>query len=133
MQALENGDLDNLSSAIRSTPSDVAPLDSIYHALLRVVGGYQTKEAMEINRLMRSNEALRARKQANYERQGKIVFAALCERWPGAEQHLRLIAMVGIGALRIAAERWTEEGMTRLLADYLKEALDGLRKELPAI
>lgn len=132
VQALESGNLDMLHTAIASSPPDLPPLDSVHHAFLRIIARYQTKEAMEINRLMRTNEALRARKQANYEHQERIIFAALCEKWPKAERHvrLRLVAMIGVGAMRLASERWYEEGMKRPLVDYLKDAIQSIRKEL---
>jgi hypothetical protein len=80
---------------------------------------------------MRSTEALCARKQANYERQERALFAALCEKWPEPARApgLRLVAMVGIGALRLAAEAWSAGQGSRPLQAFLDEAFAQVRAE----
>jgi hypothetical protein len=51
----------------------------------------------------------------------QIVFDALCELHPqpGLRTSLRTVAMVSIGAMRLAMEAWRQEHAKRPLADYL--------------
>ena len=76
-----------------------------------MIGRYQSDEAEAIDRLMHGNDALRARKQADYERQERALFAALCEKWPQAARRpaLQMVAMAGIGMMRVATTRWREQ------------------------
>ncbi|MDQ0447036.1 hypothetical protein [Methylobacterium aerolatum] len=48
--------------------------------MLKMVSVFGTKEARAINRLLSSTEALRARKQANYETRKRMILATLRER-----------------------------------------------------
>lgn len=70
-----------------------------------------------------STEALRARKQAGYASREDALFAALREKWPAQERapELRVIAMMGIGAMRLAAEQWSAEKGELPLRAYLDE------------
>ena len=121
-----------LRAALAESSPDAIPLEAIRDALLAVIGRYETEEAIAIDRLMRSTEALRARKQANYARQEQTLFAALVERWPDPARRpaLRLAAMVGVGVLRVAAETWSAGKGCRPLADYLQDAFVNLRTEI---
>ena len=82
LAAWESGVEDAFRAALAEGSPDAIPLDAIRDALLAVIGRYETDEAIAIDRLMRSTEALRARKQANYERQEQTLFSALVARWP---------------------------------------------------
>jgi len=81
---------------------------------------------------MRANEALRARSQAKYVQQEQVVFEALCEMWPQPKrrQALRLVAMMSIGAMRIAIDTWSQEGGKRPMAAYLRQAFASLETEM---
>lgn len=83
-------------------------------------------------RLMRQSEAVQARKQASYVEQEKALFAALRERWPEPERAtgLRLVAMLAIGAMRLAAEAFNREGGKRSMPDLMNEAFDALEGEM---
>jgi len=130
--AWKSGAEEAFRAALAEGSPDVIPLDAIRDAFLTVIGRYETDEAIAIDRLMRSTEALRARKQANYERQEQTLFSALVERWPDPARRpaLRLAAMVGVGVLRVAAETWSAEKGRRPLADYLQDAFVNLRTEM---
>jgi AcrR family transcriptional regulator len=100
------------------------PLDVVYQGLARLASQYETAEALSIDHLMRSTEALRVRKQANYERLERSVTAALEQRCPDPAQHsvLRLAALVGIGTLRLALENWGADGHRGPVIGYLDDA-----------
>jgi hypothetical protein len=83
---------------------------------------------------MRSSPAVQARKQARYVEQEGILFAALSARWPDPARAmaLRLIAMLAIGAIRLATEALGQEDERRSLIELLNAAFDALTCELEA-
>lgn len=123
---------DAFRANLAKAPEDRAPLDAVRDALLAMISLYESDEAIAIDRLMRSTAALRARKNANYLRQEQTLFAALSEKWPDPARRLRLriVAFIGIGAMRLAAEQWNQERGTRRLEGYLLETLAQLRTEV---
>jgi AcrR family transcriptional regulator len=132
VNAFESSTDEAFRAAIAAEPLDEAPLDAVRNAFLKVIASYETKQAIAIDGLLRSTEALCARKQANYARKEQMLFEALSARWQDPERRasLRLVAMVGVGALRLAAETWSMEQGRRPLGDYLEEAFRGLRSEI---
>jgi AcrR family transcriptional regulator len=108
-----------------------APVDAVLNALLKMSARYTSQQTMAIDRLLRSNESLRARKQAGYVQREQEVFTALTELWPQPERRtaLRAVAMASIGALRLAMEAWNQDGGTRPVADYLREVFTNLKTE----
>jgi len=130
--AYQAGFADALKAAILAESTDVSPLEAVRNALIRLATGFQSPQAIAIDRLMRANEALRARKQANYLQQEQAVFDALCELWPGKKRQpaLRLVAMASIGAMRIAVEEWSQHDGKRPLAKFVREAFANLKAEI---
>jgi AcrR family transcriptional regulator len=126
----------NLYEAIRAAVVEeshaATPLTATRRAMTRLTSLYETEEALAIDRLMRSTETLRARKQANHERQEQILFTALAQRWPDPEQRpaLRLVSMVGVATLRLAIDVWRDEEHRGLLATHLDKAFETMRAEL---
>jgi AcrR family transcriptional regulator len=129
LQAVEGDAEDAFRQGLAAISDQTPPLDAVEEALIGLVVRYSSEEAMAIDRVMRSTEALRARKQANYERQEKALFSALCEKWPHFEpiSRLRILAMAGIGAKRIAAERWRDDANGESLDMHIKQAFAELR------
>jgi len=123
--AWQNGIGDAIRRAILAGPGDDAPLDTVLAAILSLAGNYDPEKLILIDRLLRSTEQLRASKHAKYLRQEQAVFEALCQKWPQDDRRdaLRLVAMICIGILRIAVDRWVEDGGTGRLADYLRLTL----------
>jgi AcrR family transcriptional regulator len=134
LETWEGGLADALRAAITEQPPLATPLAVVRQGLASLTSRYETGEALAIDRLMRSTETLRARKQANYERQERIISAALAQRWPEPErqQALRLVAMIGVGTLRLAIETWSGEERRGSLASYLDEAFKTVRSEIAA-
>lgn len=120
--------------ALAAVPKHLRPIEAIHAALRGMIASYESEQAIAIDRFMRSTELLRARKQANYERQERELLAALRERWPGAQREpgLRAAAMIGIGAIRLASERWSEEQARLPLEQYLDEVFAAVRREIAA-
>jgi hypothetical protein len=109
-----------------------APLDAVHHCLLKLISRYETKESIIVDRLLRSTEALRARKQAVYVDMEQALLGAMCELWPEPKRRasLRIVAMVSIGAMRLAMEIWRQENGKRSLAKYLRESFATLKAEI---
>ena len=83
-------------------------------AVLEELGGQEAPgdEMLAIDRLMRGSASVQARKQVSYRQQEEALLAALKERWPepAREMRLRVIAMVAVGATRLASETSNQEG-----------------------
>jgi AcrR family transcriptional regulator len=120
-----SGFLDALRPAMLEESPRQAPLAAVRHCLLKLISRYETKESIIVDRLMRSTEALRARKQAIFIEMEEALFAAMRELWPQPQRRttLRMVAMISIGAMRLAVEDWRQAGGKRSLADYLTRYL----------
>lgn len=118
---------------LRKASPDQAPLDAVRDVMVKHIARYTTEEMTAVDNLMRSSDALLARKQAFYAQQEVVVFDALCEVWRQPERRaaLRMVAMVSIGALRLALQSWREQaGPRKPAARFLREAFDSLKTEL---
>jgi len=132
LDAVDEGIHDAFRATLTSASREQKPIEAVHTALQQMIGHYANDEAIAIDRLMQSTDALRARKQANYARQEEALFAALCEIWRDSRRRpgLRLVAMVGIGAMRVAADRWREAPDKRPLARELDHAFRELHSEM---
>jgi hypothetical protein len=96
-----------------------------------MIASFGSERARKIDIVLHSTDALRACKQADYERLEGFVFSALVEKWPEPRGtlRLRLIAIIGIGALRVAVDRWRLDA-SGSLQDYVNESFAALRSEI---
>ena len=62
-------------------------------------------------RVVRQSETLRARNNRRLRQLEQAVLEGLCEVWPKREnrERCRLVAMISIGALRLASDAWIEQ------------------------
>lgn len=130
--SLQSGMGAMIADAVRRAPGTTRPLDAIRDATVAVCTSIPTDEMIIIDRLMRSSEAVQARKQASYVQHEQALFAALRERWPErpSEIALRLVAMLAIGAIRLSTEIFHIEGGQRPIEAVLREAFDALEAEI---
>ncbi|MDB5488808.1 MAG: TetR family transcriptional regulator [Reyranella sp.] len=130
--SLQNGIGDMIVGALQLVPRDKRPLDALRDAIVTVCAAVPADDMIAIDRLMRSSEAVQARKQASYIQHERAVFAALRERWPEPEREtgLRLVAMLAIGAMRLACDVLSREDGKRPLPELLHEAFDALENEI---
>ena len=111
------------------------PLDAVKSALVGLTISYESdqarKQMMEIDRFIRSNETLRAREATKYAQQEQAVFEALCAMWPQPKrrQALRVVAMISIGAFRLAIDRWSQDEGKRPFAAYLRDCFANIEAE----
>jgi AcrR family transcriptional regulator len=129
--AWQGGLIEAIRTAVLAQSTKQAPLDAVKNALLTLATRYQSNQAIVVNRLLRANETLRARSQTKYVQQEQVVFEALCELWPQPKrrQALRTVAMMSIGAVRLAMDTWSQEGGKRPVAAHLREAFANLKAQ----
>lgn len=131
LTAHDNGFREALRLAMLDEPSDQAPLDAVQKCLIKLASRRETKESIIFDRLMQSTEALRARKEAVFVEAEQILLEAMCELWPspGRRDGLRLVAMVAMGTLRLALDKWKQNDAAHPLAYYLRQGFTLLAKQ----
>ncbi|PDT38036.1 TetR family transcriptional regulator [Rhizobium sp. M10] len=129
LAAWQKGLPEAFHAAVLAQSKDQSPLDMVCNAHLTLLANFDAEQAMAIDRILRSNEQLRASNQAKYLLMEQVTFEVLCEIWPHQPRRetLRVVAMVSAGALRLAIDRWAEGQGSKALADYVKESFAALR------
>lgn len=128
-----SGYADILKSAILENASATAPLDLVRATLVNLSNTrFQSYQTIAFARLIRESEILCARRLARYAQLEQALHEALCILWPEEQRRdgLRLVAMVSIGTLRLAADKWLEQNGERPLATYIEEAFEHLKIEI---
>jgi AcrR family transcriptional regulator len=120
-----------LRPAMLEESPDQAPVDAAKHCLIKLASRYETKESIVFDRLMQSTAALRARKEAVFVDAEQILLDAMCELWPapGRRDGLRLVAMVAMGTLRLALDKWKQNDAAHPLAYYIRQSFALLAKQ----
>jgi hypothetical protein len=97
--------------------------DATCQCLLKLASRFEVKESIIIDRLLRSTDALRARKQAIFVEMGEIVFEAMCQLRPQPKKQpsLRLVEMIAIGVMHVSMEGWPQDNGRRSLVKFLEE------------
>jgi AcrR family transcriptional regulator len=118
-------------ASLADVDSNTPPFEAMALALRDMIASFGSERARKIDTVLHSTDSLRACKQADYERLESFMFSALAEKWPEPSGYLRLrlIAMVGISALRVAVERWRLDA-SGSLQDYVNESFAALRSEI---
>jgi len=131
LAAHDSGFREALRPTLLEASPDQPPLDAVERCLIKLASRYETRESVVYDRLMQSTEALRARKEAVFVDAEKILLEAMCELWPspGRRDELRLVAMVAMGTLRLALEKWKQNDATRPLAHYIRQSFALLARQ----
>jgi len=131
LTAHDNGFRQALRSAMRDESPDQPPLEAVQKCLIKLASRRETKESIVFDRLMQSTEALRARKEAVFVETEQILLQAMCELWPSPARRdgHRLVAMVAMGTLRLALDKWKQNDATDPLAYYLRQGFALLAKQ----
>ncbi len=130
--AWQSGLAESLRTFILEAAGDPPPLDALCDALLKLAEPYDTDTMLVITRLLRSSDQLRAANQVKFLRMEQAAFEALCNRWPQRvrREGLRMVAMIGLGAFRIAIDEWTDAGGKQPFTKRIDKAFSALRTEL---
>lgn len=131
LAARDSGFREALKPAMLAESPDQAPIEAVQKCLIKLASRYETKESIVFDRLMQSTEALRARKEAGFVETEQILMEAMCELWPspGRRDGLRLVAMVAMGTLRLALDKWKQSDAAHPLAHYLHQSFTLLAKQ----
>ena len=108
-----------------------SPIDAARKTFLALASTYQTEESVIADRILRSIETLRLRKEALLVQMEQVLAEAMYELWPDATRRpaLRLAAMMAMGTLRFAKDNWRQEDAARPLTHYIDEAFDLLAQQ----
>ena len=121
-----------LRPAMLEQSPDRDPLDAVRECLLKLASRFTTKESVIVDQLLRSTEALRVRKEAEFVTIERVLVEAMCELWPLPAQHdrLRMAAMLAMGTLRLALAKWRQEKAEHSLEHYLRQSFVLLESQL---
>ena len=130
--SLQSGIGEMLADAVRRAPSSSTPIEVVRDAAIGVSKVIPTNDMIEMDRLMRTSPSVQARKQVSYVQQEGEIYEALSERWPEPERStaLRVVAMLSVGAMRIAGDIFSQEKGVRPMVDLLEEAFGSLIQEV---
>ena len=130
----DGGFSETLRAAVLEQTTRQSPLDAVKNALLELTARFQVdyKQTKVIERLMSANESLRIRQQAKYVEKEEAVFEALRQMWPQSHRQaaLRAVAMMSVGALRLAIDNWNRDQGKRPLAIHVMETFACLDQEI---
>lgn len=131
LAAHDGGFREALGPAMLEESPEQRPLAAVQNCLIKLASRRETKESVVFDRLMQSTEALRARKEAGFVQTERILLEAMRELWPSPERRdgLRLVAMVAMGTLRLALERWKQTEAAHPLTYYVDESFALLAQE----
>jgi AcrR family transcriptional regulator len=119
-----------LPQALRPTflkqPPELSPIVAARKTFLSLASMYESRESILADRILRSVETLRLRKESMMIQMEDVLAEAMYERWPDPDRRtaLRLDAMLAIGALRIAKDLWRQGDGAHPLTRYIDEAFD---------
>jgi len=129
--AHESGDIprDLGPTFLKQSPKQ-SPIDAARKTFLALASTYMTKESILADRILRSSETLRLRKDALLIQMEEVLAEAMYELWPDEtrRRELRLAAMMAMGALRFAKESWRREDAAHPLTHYIDDAFDLLKQ-----
>jgi AcrR family transcriptional regulator len=113
-----------IAPTLLAQPAEKSPLHAVRDTIIALVTRYQNEKSLIVDRIYNSSEMLHIRKQGFYLQMEQTVFTTLCLLWPQPERRaqLRMIAMLAIGAFRLAMEARRNDTKTRPIAEYLNES-----------
>jgi AcrR family transcriptional regulator len=117
----------DLHAAVLEQPAGQLPLDAARAALLSLVTRHEGPESVRVDRVLNSTPGLRASKQATFVEWETSLAQALEERYAArySDGHLRVVAMVSLGALRLTLEQRRSDAEDRTpLVQRLQAAFD---------
>ena len=122
-------------SELLKVPPENPPLYAVSKNFIKNVSRIDEKQMIAIDKVMRSSSTLMAKKQATYIEQELSLYHTLCEVWREPERRvsLRIVALLSIGAMRLAIESWTAENYKGSALYHFENAFINLKKGLEEI
>jgi AcrR family transcriptional regulator len=129
--AHESGDIPRVlrPTFLKQSPKQ-SPVAAARKTFLVLASRYMAKESVLADRILRSSETLRLRKEALLIQMEEVLAEAMYELWPDEARRpeLRLAAMMAMGTLRFAKDSWRQEDAAHPLTHYIDEAFDLLKQ-----
>jgi hypothetical protein len=111
---------------------ELPPLESARRCLIGLMATYESPQQMAVDTLMRSTEALRAKKQAWFVKIETVLAAAMAELWPDQRDELAVVSTVVMGVFRLSHDQWRQGGGVEGLSKYLERNFARLDHIFPA-
>lgn len=123
---------DKMLAELLTVSPQQAPLEAVRKMLVTMASGYESEQMKAIDRVMLASETLSSRKPAAYAMQEEALYKTLCQVWRQPERRpaLRIVAMVSIGAMRLAIEAWRNQGGQASPASIMEEIFATLKAEI---
>jgi AcrR family transcriptional regulator len=115
-----SGFLESIRPAILAQDPSLGPVEVLRKGLLATAVKFHDPRSVALDRLMRSTEALRTKKQSMYGKVEQALIGALLEFWPDREAELRVVAAVASSILRLSIEQWRDEDGVKPMSSYLE-------------
>jgi AcrR family transcriptional regulator len=103
-----------------------SPINAARKTFLALASMYETRESIVADRILRSIEPLRLRKEALLVQMEELLAEAMYEMWPDRSKRpaLRMAAMMAIGTLRFAKDNWRKNDAAHPLTHYIDDAFE---------
>ena len=129
--AHESGDIPRVlrRTFLEQSPKQ-SPIEAARKTFLVLASRYTTKESILADRILRSSETLRLRKEALLIQMEEILADAMYELWPDEARRpeLRMAAMMAMGSLRFAKENSRQDDGKHPMTHYINDAFDLLKR-----
>lgn len=130
--AHESGDIpDVLRPTFLEQSPEQSPIEAARKTFLSLASRYESRESILADRILRSTETLRLRKDALLIQMEEVLAEAMYELWPDQSKRpaLRMAAMMAMGTLRFAKESWRQDNAANPLTHYINEGFDLLERQ----
>lgn len=113
-----------LRPTLLEQPRDQSPIDAAQACFLKLVSQYENKSSIQMDKLLRSTESLRARKEASFITMESDLLEGMCAMWPDPARRaeLAMASAVSMSALRLALEEWRRDNAKRSLALHIEQS-----------
>jgi AcrR family transcriptional regulator len=127
----EDGFLDDLPGVMERLAAQPSPLATAQAGIAALIARQDPAHSARVDRLLESNEALWANKQAIFIQFERILHEWLCRHWPNEGcAAMQTVAMIATGTMRLAMDHWREGGSVRPIGAYLDEEFERLSHAL---
>ena len=123
LMSMAGGMGDALVQGLDAQPPGKSPLATMMEAMTGIAAAQPHDELLIFDKVMRSSEAVLARKRANYILSEETLFEAMQRRWPepAMREELRLAANMVVSVVRLSLEQFNREEGKRSLVDVMND------------
>jgi AcrR family transcriptional regulator len=123
LMSMAGGMGDALVQGLEAQPPGKSPLATMMDAMADIAAAQPHDELLIFDKVMRSSEAVLARKRANYILSEEVLFDAMQGRWPepAMREELRLAANMVVSVVRLSLEQFNREEGKRSLVEVMND------------